>query len=174
MKKFTVSNLNITLVLILSVCLMLVACSSAGQKKIKAGSGHGYRPAVATRPPSVRTATAKSGAMIITQVVHHKTPQSGTWLHCFKATSGSASATHNISEDKHKGTDAAVDMQLRLTPVNSGDLCRFSIGLDDDQGDVCSAQAEDQTDGTFSITGSGSQNFSAGDNWNFTIYWRME
>jgi hypothetical protein len=112
--------------------------------------------------------------LTILRVVHHKTPQSGTWLHCFSATVGQASATHNVPDKEHEGDDAAVDMNLVVTPVNLNDQCRFHIGLDDDQGDVCSPQAEDQTDGSFVITQQGSQTFNAGDDWSYTVSWRAE
>jgi hypothetical protein len=112
--------------------------------------------------------------LTITHVVHHKTPQSGTWLHCFQATCGNASATHNEKDKEYKGDDARVDMNLIITPVNAGDTCRFHIGLDDDQADVCSPQAEDQSDGQFVITSTGSQTYNAGDDWSYTVYWRAD
>jgi hypothetical protein len=113
--------------------------------------------------------------LTITHVIYHKTPQSGSWLHCFQATAGNASATHNVRDKEYKGDDARVDMNLVLTPVTvNSDTCRFSIGLDDDQADVCSPQAEDQTSGTFPITSMGSQTYSAGDDWNYTIFWRAD
>jgi hypothetical protein len=109
--------------------------------------------------------------LTITNVIQHKTPQSGTWLHCFQATCGAASGTHNVPDQEHSGDDARVDMNLVLTPVNIGDTCRFHIGLDDDQSDVCSPQAEDQTDGQFVVTSAGSQTFNAGDDWAYTVNW---
>lgn len=109
--------------------------------------------------------------LVITHVIHHKTPQSGTWLHCFRASSGDASGTHNIRNKEYDGDDAKVDMNLVLEPVNLGEQCRFHIGLDDDQADVCSPQAEDQNDGNFAITRAGSQTFNAGDDWAYTVFW---
>jgi len=117
---------------------------------------------------------AHMATLTIINVIHHKTPQSGTWLHCFTATVGGASATHNVKDQEHSGDDAQVDMNLAVTPVNAGDTCRFHIGLDDDQSDVCSPQAEDQTDGQFVITSSGSQTYNAGDDWSYTVNWRAD
>lgn len=109
--------------------------------------------------------------LVITHVIHHKTPQSGTWQHCFQANSGIASGTHNLHEKEYEGDDAKVDMNLVLQPVNLGDQCRFHIGLDDDQSDVCSPQAEDQSNGSFSITPTGSQTFDADEDWSYTVFW---
>ena len=112
--------------------------------------------------------------LTITHVIQHKTPQSGTFLHCFQATVGSASQTHNEKDKEFEGDDARVDMNLVLTPVNLGDACRFHVSLDDDQADVCSPQAEDQSDGQFVVTSTGSQTFNAGDDWSYTVNWKAD
>jgi hypothetical protein len=110
--------------------------------------------------------------LTIEKVVHHKTPQSGTWLHCFKARVGQANNVHNIKDKEFKGADAKVEMNLSLVDVNLGDTCDFDIGLDDDQDDVCSTSAEDQTSGSFVITAAGSKNFSPSGDWSYTISWK--
>jgi hypothetical protein len=105
------------------------------------------------------------------KVIHQKPPQSGTWLHCFQASSGNANGTYNEKDKDYEGADATVEMNLSLTPVNLNDKCSFIIRLDDDQDDVCSLQAEDESSGNFIITESRSQNFDAGDDWSYTISW---
>jgi hypothetical protein len=110
--------------------------------------------------------------LTIIKVIQHKTPQSGTWLHCFSANSGQASGTANKPNQQFSGTDAEVALDLVLDPVILGDPCRFHIGLDDDQADVCSPQAEDQSDGQFAVTSTGSQLFNAGDDWAYTVFWK--
>ncbi len=115
----------------------------------------------------------ESGTLVITKVIHHKTPQSGTWLHCFEVNVDGRTNTHNIPNKEYEGTNAVVEMNLTMEHCSVGSRPTFKISLDDDQGDVCSPQAEDKTNNEFTISSEGSQNFSAGDNWNYTLYWKL-
>ena len=81
----------------------------------------------------------------------------------------------HVPNQKYEGDGIFIEMGLHIPEVSRGDLVRFEMRLDDDEGSVCGDRAEDHARGKFLIAGSfGSESFPISENWNFTIFWNLE
>jgi hypothetical protein len=116
--------------------------------------------------------------LVIDRVLMSSTPQNGTWLYSFNASSGNSSDSFHISNREYEGNNLTVSMEdpldnLQLSNITMGDVVNFQMGLDDDEEDVTTSRAEDRSSGSFIASPFGEQNFRPTDDWNYTIYWRI-
>jgi peptidoglycan hydrolase-like protein with peptidoglycan-binding domain len=114
-----------------------------------------------------------STTLVVDKLVMRDTPQSGTWLFCFTITAGK-SATFHIPNREYEGDNLTIDMGLRLHNVANGANVSFRVHLDDDESDVCSGRAEDQSSGSFRASVRGSQAFAPAGDWHYEIFWHLE
>lgn len=119
-------------------------------------------------------ACAEASTLVIEKVLVNKTPQSGTWLYCLQANGATDRNVFHIPHREYEGDGITIPMNLVIPNVAEGEDINFRMGLDDDEADVCSPQAEDQHTGSFSATSNGSKVFDAGDDWSYSVYWHLE
>lgn|SRR5262249_46228335 len=124
--------------------------------------------------PSPTPTAPPTKTLVIQKMVVNETPQSGTWLQCFMATSESgASGTFNVPEQTYSGDGITIDMNLELPNVKDGEKISFKEQLDDDQSSVCNTNAEDKSAGEFTVSSAGSKTFTF-NNWVYTIFWKTK
>lgn len=111
------------------------------------------------------------GILTIDKIVMNKTPNSGTWLFCFTVKQGDNSNTFNEPNVEHKGDGIEINMGLELADVEKGSKVEFDMGLDDDQADVCSPQAEDKCSGSWTVVNKGAVNKNPQGDWSFVIHY---
>jgi hypothetical protein len=120
-------------------------------------------------------ADAEDGkTLIIDKVVVNKTPRSGLWLLCFTVSHGVDEMTFNVPNKQFDGSGVEIVLDVEVPDVRRGDAVRWDMKLDGDQADVCSAEAENKSSGSFKATSRGSKVFSPTGKWSFVIYWHME
>jgi hypothetical protein len=119
-------------------------------------------------------ATVVDDSLVIDRVLMSSTPQSGTWLYSFDASSGNSGDSFHIPNQEYEGNNLTVPMEdLQLPNITVGDVINFSMRLDDDEEDVTTPRAENQSSSSFIASFSGEQSFRFPDDWIYTIYWHM-
>jgi hypothetical protein len=118
--------------------------------------------------------SAPSGTLIIDKVVMHETPQSGSWLYCFRLQYEDRTVEYHIPGKKFEGDGLSIPMDLRLDKVPVGATVSFTMTLEDDQAKICTSAAEDLCTGLFGVTQRGALRFQTRDDWAFTLYWHIE
>jgi hypothetical protein len=134
----------------------------------------GLSLAATSRNQQSTTLQTTESTLVIDRLLMGKTPQSGTWLFCFEAVSGESRNIYHVPDNEYEGDPTNIEMGLRLPGVPDGQDVSFRVWLDDDEGDVCSPQAEDENWGSFPATLAGAKAFTAGDNWAYLVYWHIE
>ena len=113
------------------------------------------------------------GILTVEKIVMNKTPQNGTWLFCFTIKKGDNENTFNIPNHEYNGDGVEIPTNLQLSDVNVGDKVTFEMGLDDDQADVCSGQAEDKCSGSWTVVNRGAKKMNPTPDWQFIIHYSL-
>lgn len=122
---------------------------------------------------AITSTTMSPSVVIFTKIIHYKTPQSGTWQHCFETnTAGRIETAHENRE--FQGDRVEVPINLQYTSVTPGDWFHFKVRLDDDDPDVCTDRAEDKREGDFQINSPSGKAYFNQDGWEYEIYWEMK
>lgn len=113
-------------------------------------------------------------AIVLEKLTMHETPQSGTWLLCFRAIAGADTQQFHQRDQKYSGDNKEIPIDLRLASLPAGGSVELEAFLDDDESDVCTARAEDRMLSTFIPESSGSKTFQRDQDWSYTLSWRHE
>jgi hypothetical protein len=119
-------------------------------------------------------AAEEAKALVIDKIVMHKTPQSAGYYLCFDATVGTTTKRFNIPNKAYEGTEVTIPTALAIPNARAEQTCKFVLKLDDNADDECTEEADNSTNGSFTVTSSGSQTFKPEDGWSYTIYWHLK
>jgi hypothetical protein len=124
----------------------------------------------------LRTPAEGGGTLYIDKIVMHKTPQSGTWRMCIKASADGVDSTFNPNKEFEDDEITIDTPSLKMRGVRSEVICSFLVHLDDDKNKVCKNTAEDRSTGDFKVHDlSGNPGYEPiKDRWKYTIYWHWE
>ncbi len=125
-----------------------------------------------------------TGTLVIDRFTMNETPQTGTWLMCFKIQDADGNeGIFNIPHKEYEGDGIIIeaknvhlpedDQRVELTDVELGAELTFWIGLDDDQADVCT-DAEDKYSSTIKVKKKGRKSFHPSGDWDFIISYHWE
>ena len=130
-------------------------------------------PATATKYTKV-AATAETKTLVIDKIVMHRTPQAAEYFLCFEATVGGTTKRFNIPDKTYEQNDLTIATDLAIPHVRPDATCKFVMKLDDVAGDECTEEMDNRSDGNFTVTESGSQEFKPERQWRYTIYWHLK
>lgn len=141
---------------------------------VNSGNGSSPQNQTSQAPPK------PTYVLVVDKMEVRETPQSGTWLMCFKAFApdGVESIFH-IPNKEYEGDGIVIDFEnndhsrVELYDVTPGTEIRWWLGLDDDEADACS-DAEDRTSGTLIAKSRGAASFHPAGDWDFTLHWHID
>jgi hypothetical protein len=113
------------------------------------------------------------GTLVVDRIRMYETPQTGTWLFCFKVydPADNQPYTFHIPNKEYEGDGIDIDLidptapegnqRLEISDVDRGAEISWWMGLDDDEADVCASDsAEDQCQDKFIAKSKGRRQFS--------------
>lgn len=132
-----------------------------------------------SEPPMVakytKTAAAdESKTLVIDKIVMQKTPQSSEYYLCFDATVGETTKRFHVENKAYEKDGLIIVTDLAIPNVRKDQTCKFVMKLDDVAGDECSEDMDNKSDGSFTTTETGSQEFKPEDQWQYTISWHLK
>ena len=119
-------------------------------------------------------ATEEAKALVIDKIVVHKSPQSTEYYLCLDATVGEATKRFNVPDKTYEKDGVTIVTDLTIPNVRKDAICKFVMKLDDVAGDECGEDADIRSDGSFTVTDSGSQEFKPEGQWRYTLYWHLK
>ncbi len=133
------------------------------------------RPEPPTATKYVRTAAMEEAkGLVIDKIVMHKSPQSTEYYLCFDATVGAATKRFNVPDKTYEKDGVTIVTDLTIPNVGPDATCKFVLKLDDLAGDECGEDMDNRSDGSFTITDSGSKEFKPEGQWRYTLYWHLK
>ena len=130
-------------------------------------------PATATRYTKMAVA-AETKALVIDKIVMHKSPQSAEYYLCFDTAVGETTKRFNVPDKAYEKDGITIVTDLTIPNVRKDATCKFVMKLDDAAGDECGEDMDNRSDGSFTVTDSGSQEFKPEGQWRYTIYWHLK
>jgi len=119
-------------------------------------------------------APAQTSTLIIDEIEMADTPQSATWFLCFEAKVEKVSRRYYVENKGYEKNQVTVPVALELPMVRAGQKCSFKLQLDDVDGDVCTDEVDNQSEGEFTVSEQGTQAYKPADNWRYTIRWHLK
>jgi len=121
-----------------------------------------------------RTATEESKTLMIDKIVMHKTPQASEYYLCFDATVGETTKRFHVENKTYERDGLTIVTDLAIPNVRKDQVCKFVLKLDDVAGDECSEEMDNRSEGSFTATESGSQEFKPENQWQYTVSWHLK
>ena len=116
----------------------------------------------------------KTATLVIDEIEMADTPQTATWYLCLDASAGGVSRRYYLAGKGYDKNQVTIPVALELPNVGAGQKCRFTLKLDDEDGDVCTEEADNRSSGEFSVSEKGSQTFKPEANWRYTLHWHLK
>jgi predicted nucleic-acid-binding Zn-ribbon protein len=132
-----------------------------------------------SEPPTVTkyvktAATVQVKTLVIDKIEMHKSPQSAEYFLCFDVTVGEATKRFNVPDKAYEKDGVTIVTDLTIPNVSKDATCKFVLKLDDVAGDECGEDMDNRSDGSFTVTDSGSKEFKPEGQWRYTIYWHLK
>jgi hypothetical protein len=112
-------------------------------------------------------APGSPGILTINSITFYSTPQSGDWQFCMLVQHPDGNIIDWHPDNNWEGDPTTISGPIFIEDVNYKKRLKFDIGLDDDFNEACGSP-EDSTSGELIIK-SGTQHFSDGESFDFTI-----
>jgi len=120
-------------------------------------------------------ATAQGGgSLVIDEVQMTATPQNATWYFCFEAKAGSVMRRYYIENKGYDKSQVTIPVALEFPKAQPGQKVTFKMQLDDIDGDACSDEPDNRSNGEFTVSEKGSQTFKPENDWSYTIRWHLK
>ena len=126
-----------------------------------------------TRAAAV-AASDESKTLVIDKIVMQKTPQSSEYYLCFDATVGETTTRFHVENKAYEKDGLTIATDLAIPNVRKDQSCKFVMKLDDVAGDECTDEMDNRSEGSFTTTESGSQEYKPEGQWDYTIYWHLK
>jgi hypothetical protein len=120
------------------------------------------------------SASAQGGSLVIDEIQMAATPQSATWYFCFEAKLGGVMRRYYIENKGYDKSQVTIPVALELPKALAGQMVKFKMQLDDIDGDACSDEPDNRSNGEFTVSEKGSQTFKPENDWSYTIRWHLK
>ena len=122
----------------------------------------------------IKASAQGGGSLVIDEIQMTATPQSATWYICFEAKVGEMMRRYYVENKGYDKSQVTIPVALEFPKAQPGQKVTFKMQLDDIDGDACSDEPDNRSNGEFTVSEKGSQTFKPANDWNYTIRWHLK